>query len=121
MTAFSCLHHVIYGSNKGEVNNLRKKLIGLFAFVLIAMLALTGCLNQEQETEGSTNDNASAASESEDTITWKYSTTYAEGSLQYERDERFKELVEQLSNGRLELDLHPVGVLADADQLLDSV
>ncbi|AOV07480.1 TRAP transporter substrate-binding protein DctP [Sporosarcina ureilytica] len=99
---------------------MNKRLITLLSSALIVLLTLTACLEKEAETQSASSE-GSASETSNKKFTWKYSTIYAEGSIQYERDKRFKELVEALSNGQMELELHPVGVLSDAGQLLDTV
>jgi len=102
---------------------MRKKLSGLFILVLVALLSLTGCLNDTSSSNGNGGSEGEGVEnvDTQEKFTWKYSTIYADGSIQFERDKRFKELVEQLSNGQIELELHPVGVLSDAGQLLDTV
>lgn len=101
---------------------MNKKIIGFMVLLLIAVFSLTGCLNDSSSSSTNADkDSGTNETNSQETFKWRYSTIYADGSIQFERDKRFKELVEELSNGQIELELHPVGVLSDAAQLLDTV
>jgi len=91
---------------------MKLKSIGAMLIIFSIVLISSGCLNQSDS--GSTN-------ESGETFNWKMSSTYTSGTIQFERDERFVELVNEMSNGQLNIDLHQVGEIIEADELLDSV
>src|SRR5699024_3071310 len=91
---------------------MKLKSISAMLIIFSIVLISSGCLNQSDS--GSTN-------ESGETFNWKMSSTYTSGTIQFERDERFVELVNEMSNGQLNIDLHQVGEIIEADELLDSV
>lgn len=95
---------------------MKKKQFLLFVGFLSLLLLLSGCLNS-QEPLSENNE----SSDSTDPISWRMSSTYTNGSIQFLRDERFVELVNQLSNGRLNITLHQAGELVQSPQLLETV
>ncbi|MEW9674519.1 TRAP transporter substrate-binding protein, partial [Ammoniphilus sp. 3BR4] len=87
----------------------------IMAFVLLFAIMATGCM-KSQSTTAPAGGNTPAQ-----TYDWKMISTWGEGSLQYENDVYFVDLVKKLSNGRLNIKLHAVGELAPANQVLDMV
>lgn len=94
------------------------KLLSFSIVSFFLVLVLSGCLNDQSTTSSGTS---ASGKNSGETFSWRMSSTYQNGSIQFERDKRFVELVNQLSNGRLEITLHQVGELTDGGQLLDTV
>ncbi|HLR67211.1 MAG TPA: TRAP transporter substrate-binding protein DctP [Virgibacillus sp.] len=84
--------------------------------IFSTLMIITGCLNQ-----GGESANSSSNGNSGESFEWKMSSTYVSGSIQFERDKRFAELVNEMSNGQLNIDLHQEGEIISASELLDSV
>lgn len=99
---------------------MKMKRFSIFGLILLFAMMATGCMKAEQ-TSAPANTNANSAAPSAQTYDWKMITTWGEGSLQYENDKYFVELVKKLSNNRLNIKLHAVGQLAPANQVLDMV
>lgn len=100
---------------------MRKKSL-FFTIILSLVLIMTGCLSQQNSPSSTTTNSGEGESAApSQTFNWKMSSTYPQGSIQFERDQRFTELVNTLSNGRLNIQLHQVGELSDSASLLDSV
>ncbi|WP_216830279.1 TRAP transporter substrate-binding protein DctP [Alkalihalobacterium elongatum] len=98
---------------------MKRKSFFTSIIILVFVALLTGCLNKEQPPSSSSPEGNSESSNQ--TFNWRMSSTYVQGSIQFERDVRFVELVNSLSNGRLNISLHQVGELADGASLLDTV
>lgn len=93
---------------------MKNKVFFLSSVLMGSLLLATGCLDNE----AAVVENGESNSES---FSWRMASTYPSGSLQYERDERFVELVNQLSNQQLEISLHQAGELTGGGQLLETV
>ncbi|MGX8791810.1 TRAP transporter substrate-binding protein [Oceanobacillus sp. M60] len=92
---------------------MSKRIVSLSVVLMMFSFILSGCLNEDSS--------ASTENSSGETFSWRMSSTYPSGSIQFERDKRFAELVNELSNGRLDITLHQEGELTASDQLLDTV
>jgi TRAP-type mannitol/chloroaromatic compound transport system substrate-binding protein len=86
---------------------------------LVLVLFLAGCLNNSPGTESKSPSNS--GEDSGETFNWRMASVWAEGSIQYEHDKNFVDTINTLSNGRLNIKLHSVGELAQANQVLDLV
>ena len=68
------------------------------------------------------NANAVAGGSSDlPVITWKMGSTWGDGNIHFTCDERFSELVSQLTDGRFTITNYPEGSLCAANQLFDYV
>ncbi|MBT2690642.1 TRAP transporter substrate-binding protein DctP [Bacillus sp. ISL-47] len=97
----------------------KKSIVLMFTMMLVLLLA--GCLNNSTPASKGDSSSSSNSGSGGESFNWRMASVWAEGSLQYEQDERFVNLVNQLSNGRLNIKLHSVGELAPANQVLDLV
>lgn len=82
----------------------------------ILVIILAGCVEQSGG-----NDNGNKEGEGASTFNWTMISVWSNGMEQFERDKRFVELIEKYSDGRLQIKLHQVGEIAEADQVLDTV
>lgn len=101
----------------------KRLLAGLLACLSVSVLALSGC---SSESSGSmmdaANSNATTTSDSDlPTITWKMGSTWGSGNVHFTCDERFSELVSQLTGGRFTITNYAEGELCSASQLFDYV
>lgn len=90
----------------------------LIGFILLFALVTTACVEgAESKAPGKTKQSET----SQQTIDWKMISVWGEGSLQYENDKKFVDLLKKLSNNRINIKLHASGQLAPATQVLDMV
>ncbi|GGB53241.1 ABC transporter substrate-binding protein [Lentibacillus populi] len=94
---------------------MKRRSFFITTITLVVLLLLSGCLSEQTSSKESGNEEGS------ETFNWKMSSTYTSGSIQFDRDERFVELVNELSGGRLNITLHQAGELTKAGQLMDTV
>ncbi|RQW76038.1 ABC transporter substrate-binding protein [Lysinibacillus composti] len=88
---------------------------------MIFVLLLAGCLNA-QDAPSNSSSSGEAKDESDGKVyNWKMVSTWGGGSLQYEYDQYFVNLVDKLSDGRLKIKLHAAGELAPATEVLNMV
>ena len=88
-----------------------------------ATLGLSGCGNAaDSGMMDAANANAVAGGSSDlPVITWKMGSTWGDGNIHFTCDERFSELVSQLTDGRFTITNYPEGSLCAANQLFDYV
>lgn len=99
---------------------MKKGLCKVFAFMLSLTLAMTlaGC-GSSQSTDTSTSDSTSSSS-TEPEYTFKMSGTVAEDHLVTKTDRFFCDTVEELSNGRIHIELYPNNQLGDPRSMLEA-
>lgn len=119
-TAFS-----IEETNKEAKKMKIKRLMAglLCGAVGAATLGLSGCGNAaDSGMMDAANANAVAGGSSDlPVITWKMGSTWGDGNIHFTCDERFSELVSQLTDGRFTITNYPEGSLCAANQLFDYV
>jgi len=98
---------------------MKKKRLGSWMFIIISIIALTGCLNNNNATPTTKEDGATGGTLEVYDVTMI--STWAEGSTQFDNDKRFVEWVGKISNGQLNVSLHQVGELAQYTEVLDTV
>lgn len=81
------------------------------AVMLVAVMALVGCGGG-----GAQAPSGDAGGEEEQTYVFKFAHEEIPGSVQDEYVQKFKEVLEAKSNGRIEVQVYPVGQLGDATQ-----
>lgn len=90
-----------------------KKIIALvLSFILLTSLA-SGCASKPAQ---SGDANATPASAEEKTYTWRFAHEEIDGSVQDLYVKRFKEIIEEKSNGKVKIEIYPVGQIGDATQ-----
>lgn len=100
---------------------MRRQLWILLTSLLLVMLILASCLNNQPASSDSLGGEGTADARTGETYNWRMITTWAQGTVQFEQDKKFVETVNTLSQGRLNVTLHQVGELAEATQVLDTV
>ncbi|MDQ0337915.1 TRAP-type mannitol/chloroaromatic compound transport system substrate-binding protein [Caldalkalibacillus uzonensis] len=98
-----------------------KRLAYLIILLLAVMALTTGCLEQSESASTNPTNSEEKDHNGGETFNWRMITTWAAGSVHYEQDQHFVDLVHKLSNGRININLHQVGELAQANQVLDMV
>ena len=89
---------------------------------VLSTLSLAGCGGADTGMMDAANANAVAGGDSSlPVITWKMGSTWGSGNIHYTCDERFSELVSQLTGGRFTITNYPEGALCAANQLFDYV
>jgi len=94
----------------------------LLVLLLVGMLAaagLTGCAPDDDPAEATNND--AAAADPDQVFEWRAQAIYTPGDPGYDLQEAFTERVYELSAGRLDIELHPIGSVVDAMETFDAV
>ena len=109
---------------------MKKNLAALFlALVMVLTLAACGggsggnsggALNQAA-TSGNTSGGGAAASGDLPTINWKMGSTWGAGNVHFSVDQRFAEILSELTNGGFTVTNYAEGELCSASQLFDYV
>ena len=90
---------------------------------LLVLTGVLGCAPAEEEVEAvdeNNNDEPVAAPE-EDVFQWRAQAIYTPGDPGYDLQEQFVERVYELSGGRLDIELHPIGAVIDPMETFDAV
>jgi tripartite ATP-independent transporter DctP family solute receptor len=90
-----------------------KRIIALVLSMLLVLSLATGCA-PKAETGGEANATPTAAEEQ--TYTWRFAHEEIDGSVQDVYVKKFKEIIEQKSNGKVKIEVYPVGQIGDATQ-----
>jgi C4-dicarboxylate-binding protein DctP len=88
-----------------------KKLVSLLAVLTLAMGLMAGCGKKEAPAPA-----GGTAEQPKQTATWRIVHEEIDGSVQDQYAKKFKELIEQKSNGAVKVEVYPVGQLGDAVQ-----
>ena len=108
---------------------MKKNLAALF-LALVMMLTLAACgggndgggaLNQAAASGASTSGGGAAASSDLPTINWKMGSTWGAGNVHFSVDQRFGEILSELTNGGFTVTNYAEGELCSASQLFDYV
>lgn len=99
---------------------MKKFLLSILTLVLVIGL-LAGCAGRGTETTGNDNgdDNgtdAPAASDPDETYNWRFAHEENNGSIQDVYVKEFVRILEEKSDGRINIDIFPVGQIGDATQ-----
>lgn len=101
---------------------VKRLMAGLLCGSLGAMLSLSGCGTADSGMMDAANANAVAGGSSDlPVITRKMGSTWGDGNIHFTCDERFSELVSDLTDGRFTITNYPEGALCAANQLFDYV
>ena len=99
----------------------KRLLAGLLSAVLASTLCLSGC-GADSGVMDAANANAVTGGDSSlPVITWKMGSTWGSGNIHFSVDQRFTELVSQLTGGRFTITNYSEGELCAANQLFDYV
>lgn len=91
----------------------------IFALVLSVMLVLSlaaGCSPKAAATGDAGSNAAAPAAAPEETYTWRFAHEEIDGSVQDVYAKKFKEIIEKKSNGKVKIEIYPVGQIGDATQ-----
>lgn len=99
------------------------KTITKIAAVALAVPALifSGCGAQTGTMDTANANAASGGDSSLPVVTWKMGSTWGSGNIHYTVDQRFTELVSELTNGRFKITNYSEGELCSASELFDYV
>ena len=90
-----------------------KKIIALVLSIMMVMSLVAGCAPKAAP---SGDANATPAPAEEKTYTWRFAHEEIDGSVQDVYVKKFKEIIEQKSNGKVKIEVYPVGQIGDATQ-----
>ncbi|HSH35892.1 DctP family TRAP transporter solute-binding subunit [Schnuerera sp.] len=98
---------------------MKKFIFSLIALVLVTAL-LVGCGGETNTTdstsEPSNGEDTEQAASSGETYHWRFAHEENDGSIQDVYVKKFAEVLEEKSNGRITIDIYPVGQIGDATQ-----
>lgn len=103
---------------------MNKKIISKIVAITIAVSALfiAGCGTDDSGIMDTANQNAASGGDSNmPVVTWKMGSTWGSGNIHYTVDQRFSELVSELTNGRFIITNYSEGELCSASELFDYV
>ena len=92
---------------------MKKVILSAISLVLV-MALLVGCGGGKQGTSTSPDKNGEATGE--ETYNWRFAHEENNGSIQDVYVKEFKRVLEEKSNGRINIDIYPVGQIGDATQ-----
>lgn len=116
-----CIHHlgdedsVILYRLKGGNSLFNKKSFYLFMLMLVLSFALVACGGNEKETEGDSNGAGT------DQINLKFAHEEGQGDVQDLYANKFKELIEEKSDGNITVDVFTAGQLGTNMDVLQSL
>ena len=87
----------------------------LWPVLALFALILSGC----SDNSGTTADKTPATPSSEYPVTWRFALEEIEGSVQHAYAIAFREQIEEVSDGNIEVDLFPYGSLGTSTQLTE--
>ncbi|MFZ5968359.1 MAG: DctP family TRAP transporter solute-binding subunit [Bacillota bacterium] len=93
-----------------------KKVISLIMLIVLVMSLTIGCGPKQTTTENTENQNNQENVPAEETYTWRFAHEEIDGSVQDLYVKKFKEIIEKKSNGRVTIEIYPVGQIGDATQ-----
>ena len=97
---------------------MKKKLI-LFLGIVMAIALLSACSDKGESSES--NSDSGASSGSGETYEISYSTWANPGEPAYEGMEKFKEIVEEKTDGNIKVDLFPSNQLGTTEEQMEQV
>lgn len=100
---------------------MRKKLIALLLAAVTTVSLLSGC-GADSGVMDTANANAVAGGNSNlPVVTWKMGSTWGAGNVHFTVDQRFGEILSQLTGGRFTVTNYSEGELCSAKELFDYV
>lgn len=94
-----------------------KKIIALLLSIMLVLSLAAGC-SPKTATNGGAAGSADGTPASDDgkTYTWRFAHEEIDGSVQDLYVKKFKEIIENKSNGKVKIEVYPVGQIGDATQ-----
>ena len=100
---------------------MKKKILALLLAAAATVSLLSGC-GADSGVMDTANANAVAGGNSDlPVITWKMGSTWGAGNVHFTVDQRFSEILSQLTGGRFTVTNYSEGELCSASQLFDYV
>lgn len=94
---------------------MKKILLSILTLALLVGL-LAGCAGGGSTTSGDGGTEAPATSDPEETYNWRFAHEENNGSIQDVYVKEFVRILEEKSDGRINIDIYPVGQIGDATQ-----
>ena len=97
---------------------MKKRLLTILMVGVMALGLLSGCGSTDSGTMDTAHANAVAGGNSDlPVVTWKMGSTWGSGNVHFTVDQRFSELVSELTGGRFTITNYAEGELCAANQL----
>ena len=101
---------------------MKKRLLTILMAGVMALGLLSGCGSTDSGTMDTAHANAVAGGNSDlPVVTWKMGSTWGSGNVHFTVDQRFSELVSDLTGGRVSITHYAAGELCAAHRLFDYV
>ncbi len=94
--------------------------VALVSFICLLAVAVIGC-GKQSDKEGGKNaaDNGAAATKPQQT--WRFAIEEVEGSVQDHYAQKFAQLIQEKTGGRIKVDVYPYGSLGSSSQVTEQV
>lgn len=101
---------------------MKRKILAMAVAAMMLLPILSGCASSSTGAMDAANANSIAAGDSGlPVVTWKMGSTWGSGNVHFTVDQRFSELVSQMTSGRFTITNYAEGELCAANQLFDYV
>ena len=101
---------------------MKKRVLPLLMAAVMSLVLLAGCGAAESGVMDTAHANAVAGGNSDlPVITWKMGSTWGAGNVHFTVDQRFAEILSELTDGRFTVTNYAEGELCAASQLFDYV
>jgi TRAP-type mannitol/chloroaromatic compound transport system substrate-binding protein len=102
---------------------MKKRLFAMLLAVAMTLpvALLAGCASSTGVMDTANNNSVAAGDSSLPVVTWKMGSTWGSGNIHFTCDQRFSELVSELTGGRFTITNYSEGELCSASQLFDYV
>lgn len=105
---------------KEEENHMKKKLLALLLCLALS-LSLSACGSSQTTGVMSQVTNTSGSNDDLPVVKWKMASTWGSGNVHFTVDQRFSELVSQLTNGKFQITNYGEGEVCAANAVFDTV
>lgn len=98
----------------------KKRLMAMVTCAVL-LLCIAGCGGSAGTMDAANSNSVAGGDSSLPVVTWKMGSTWGSGNVHFTCDQRFSELVSQLTGGRFKITNYSQGELCAANQLFDYV
>jgi tripartite ATP-independent transporter DctP family solute receptor len=95
---------------------MKKKALAVIAVSVLAASLISGCGTSSKSAANTGASGSSQAADSQQTYTWRMAHEEYDGDMQDVYCKEFAEKLKEKSNGRIDLEIYPVGQIGDALQ-----
>ncbi|MBB6214140.1 tripartite ATP-independent transporter DctP family solute receptor [Anaerosolibacter carboniphilus] len=93
-----------------------RKIVSMMLIMVLMMSLAVGCGPKPTAVENPGGQENGADTKPQETYTWRFAHEEIDGSVQDLYVKKFKEIIEKKSDGRINIEIYPVGQIGDATQ-----